>query len=149
MVVVNLVLIFIATHLFIYLFLFLLFFLLFFLFLKILEVSVILALLFSLLRNPSLMAIEIEIFDEIGTIIVILVYWAWVSLRVIFIFLEEHRNLWRSMLKITPGLNWLTVNVVGYFIFVDILRSNLILQDVLICAESLIVIIYLKILQKL
>jgi hypothetical protein len=50
------------------------------------------------------------------------------------------------MLKVTPGLNWLTVHVVGYFIFVDILRSNLILQDVLICAESLIVIIYLKIL---
>ncbi len=147
MVVVNLVLIFIATHLFICLFLFLLFFLLFFLFLKILEVSVILALLFSLFRNPSLMAIEI--FDEIGTIIVVLVYWAWVSLRVIFIFLEEHRNLWRSMLKVTPGLNWLTVHVIGYFIFVDILRSYLILQDILVGAESLIIIIYLKILQEL
>ena len=140
LVVMNLILIFIITHLLISLFLFLLLFLL----LKILKVPVILTLLLCLLSDPCLMTIEV--LNEVWTIIVVLVNWAWVSLRAFFVFLGMHRDWRRSMLQVTPRLDRLTVYVIGNFIFVYILRGDLILIRVLVGTECLIIIVYLKVL---
>ena len=136
----NLILIFIIAHLLISLFIFLLLFLL----LKILKVPVVLTLLLCLLGDPCLMTVEI--FNEVWAIIVVLVNWAWVSLRAFFGFLGMHRDWRRPMLQVTARLDRLTVYVIGNFIFVHILRDDLILICVLVCTECLIIIVYLKVL---
>jgi hypothetical protein len=67
-------------------------------------------------------------------------------LRAFFVFLGMHRDWRRSMLQVTPRLDRLTVYVIGNFIFVNILRGDLILIRVLVGTECLIIIVYLKIL---